>query len=58
VPRYDYKCNTCYSVVEFERSIGDDTQPICCSKLMNRQWGFAPTAIFNGSGFYSTDNRN
>jgi len=58
VPKYDYRCNVCSSVVEFERSMGDDTEPICCFQFMNRQWGFAPTVIFNGSGFYSTDKRN
>lgn len=57
MPKYDYKCNTCSSFIEFERGIEDTTEPICCSKSMIRQWGSAPTVLFNGSGFYSTDNR-
>ena len=57
MPKYDYRCETCSSIVEFERSIGDNTEPICCSKSMSRLWGSSPTVIFNGSGFYSTDNR-
>ena len=56
MPRYDYRCSICSSQVEFERSIGDDKYPICCNESMQRVWS-APAAIFNGSGFYSTDNR-
>ena len=57
MPKYDYKCNTCSSTVEFERAIGDNIEPTCCSTTMVRLWGSAPTVVFNGSGFYSTDNR-
>ena len=56
MPRYDYKCSICHVQIEFEKSIGDDTNPICCRESMQRVWS-APVAIFNGSGFYSTDNR-
>jgi putative FmdB family regulatory protein len=56
MPRYDYKCSICSSQVEFEKSIGDDKYPICCSESMQRVWS-APAAIFNGPGFYSSDNR-
>ncbi len=56
MPRYDFKCLICSSQVEFERSIGDDKYPICCNESMQKIWT-APAAIFNGSGFYSTDNR-
>jgi len=56
MPRYDFKCSICNSQVEFERSIGDEKYPICCNVSMERLWS-APAAIFNGSGFYSTDNR-
>lgn len=56
MPRYDFKCSVCSSQVELERSIGDEKYPICCNVSMERLWS-APAAIFNGSGFYSTDNR-
>ena len=57
MPKYDYKCNTCGSVVEFERGIGEDREPSCCFETMIRVWNSAPSIVFNGSGFYSTDNR-
>ena len=57
MPKYDYKCNICCSSIEFERGIGEDREPICCSNIMTRQWNSAPNVVFNGSGFYSTDNR-
>jgi putative FmdB family regulatory protein len=56
MPRYDYKCSICSSQTELEKSIGDDIYPVCCNESMQRLWS-APAAIFNGSGFYSTDNR-
>jgi putative FmdB family regulatory protein len=56
MPRYDYKCSICSSQIEFEKSIGDDKYPVCCNESMQRVWS-TPAAIFNGSGFYSTDNR-
>jgi predicted nucleic acid-binding Zn ribbon protein len=34
MPRYDYKCSICCSQIEFEKSIGDDKSPICCSESM------------------------
>lgn len=57
MPRYEYKCFICSSQIELEKSINDsDRYPICCSQSMQRLWS-APIVIFNGSGFYSTDNR-
>jgi len=56
MPRYDYKCSVCSSQIEFEKSIGDDKYPVCCNESMQRLWS-ATAVIFNGSGFYSTDNR-
>jgi putative FmdB family regulatory protein len=56
VPKYDYKCSICSSQIEFEKSIEEDRHPVCCNESMQRLWS-APAAIFNGSGFYSTDNR-
>ena len=56
MPRYDYKCSVCSSQIEFEKKFDEDRFPVCCNQSMQRLWS-APTAIFNGSGFYSTDNR-
>ena len=57
MPRYDYKCSECGSSIEFERGFGEDREPSCCNQIMTRQWGAPAGIIFNGSGFYSTDNR-
>jgi putative FmdB family regulatory protein len=56
MPRYDFKCLVCSSQIEFERSVSDEIYPICCNQSMQKLWT-APTVIFNGNGFYSTDNR-
>jgi putative FmdB family regulatory protein len=56
MPKYDYKCNTCSSQIEFERGFGEDREPSCCGDTMTRVWG-SIGVIFNGSGFYSTDNK-
>jgi putative FmdB family regulatory protein len=56
MPRYDYKCSVCSVQIEFEKSVGDEHLPTCCSESMQRVWS-SPGIIFNGSGFYSTDNR-
>ena len=56
MPRYDYKCSVCSGQIEFEKSIGDEHLPTCCNESMQRVWS-SPGVIFNGRGFYSTDNR-
>ena len=56
MPKYDYKCNKCFSQVEFERGLGEDREPSCCGNTMIRVWG-SIGVIFNGPGFYSTDNK-
>lgn len=55
MPRYDFKCLQCNSQIEFEKAF-DDAYPKCCGNSMQRIWS-TPSAIFRGSGFYSTDNR-
>jgi putative FmdB family regulatory protein len=57
MPVYDYKCNVCSSVIEFQRGFGEDREPSCCQTIMTRMWTSPPGVLFNGSGFYSTDNR-
>ena len=56
MPVYDYKCLQCSSSIEFQRGFGEDREPVCCGNIMQRQWS-SPGVLFNGSGFYSTDNR-
>ena len=56
MPVYDYKCVKCSSIVEYKRDFGDSTEPTCCNETMQRQWQ-SPGVVFNGSGFYVTDNR-
>jgi putative FmdB family regulatory protein len=56
MPKYDYKCNKCSSQIEFERGFGEDREPSCCNELMTRVWS-SVGVLFNGPGFYSTDNR-
>jgi putative FmdB family regulatory protein len=56
MPTYDYKCSVCSITTEFIRGFGEDREPICCNATMQRLWS-SPGVVFNGSGFYSTDNR-
>ena len=56
MPVYDYKCTQSSGTVEFKREFGDNTEPVCCNEVMSRQWS-SPGVVFNGNGFYSTDNR-
>ena len=56
MPTYDYKCSVCSITTEFTRGFGEDREPICCNATMQRLWS-SPGVVFNGSGFYSTDNR-
>ena len=55
---YSFKCD-CGSTRDVEQSIhAEIIEPICtdCQKSMYRCWA-SPTIIFNGNGFYSTDNK-
>ena len=56
MPVYDYKCTQCSGTVEFKREFDDSIEPVCCNQTMSRQWS-SPGVVFNGTGFYSTDNR-
>jgi predicted nucleic acid-binding Zn ribbon protein len=42
--------------IEYQRGFGEDREPVCCEQTMQRQYS-SPGVLFNGSGFYSTDNR-
>ena len=52
MPKYDYKCEGCNSVVEITRSFDEDSSPMCttCNSTMIRQWSATP-AIFRGGGW-------
>jgi putative FmdB family regulatory protein len=56
MPVYDYRCTLCSCTIEFKREFGEDREPSCCNQVMQRQWS-SPGVLFNGSGFYSSDNR-
>lgn len=56
---YDYECPKCKTGYTVERGIKDaEVLPVCvdCHEPMARKWS-APTVVFTGSGFYSTDNK-
>lgn len=53
MPTYDYKCTVCGIVREIFRNLGEDSEPVCCDKNMERVWT-APPVQFKGTGFYST----
>ena len=57
MPKYEYKCIDCNSIVEVEASIYDLVEtPDCseCEMPMSRHYSkFAIS--FKGNGFYSTD---
>ena len=52
MPRYDYKCDTCGSQIEVERSFHEEGSPICtgCNSTMSRVWQTTP-AHFKGGGW-------
>jgi putative FmdB family regulatory protein len=52
MPNYDFKCNTCNSILEVQ-----DPAPVpctTCGNTMERIWT-VPGIKFNAPGFYSTD---
>jgi putative FmdB family regulatory protein len=55
---YEYECSTDKTVVTIERKMSDpEVVPICttCHGNLTRVWS-TPSIVFNGPGFYSTDN--
>jgi putative FmdB family regulatory protein len=59
MPLYEYQCNKCDK--EFIMSADkppktNPTCPNCGSENTMRLWN-APTVIFRGNGFYTTDNK-
>lgn len=58
MPIYQYICDPCKNEFEVNKSVNDDTIPVCNECGNNARKVFSLGGIlFNGSGFYSTDNR-
>lgn len=60
MPIYEYKCSgECPGLINKQRSIQDSDPGYSCESCnlpLERVYSNV-TAVFNGSGFYSTDNR-
>lgn len=52
MPKYDYKCSKCDTVVEVTRSFQDNGDELCsgCNSPMSRVWQATP-AHFKGGGW-------
>jgi putative FmdB family regulatory protein len=50
MPIYEFKCNVCQISIEIEKSIHEESQPICCGANMSRTYStFGIT--FKGKGW-------
>lgn len=58
MPTYQYKCDNCESDFDIEKSVHDSSIPKCkiCNLDLRKIFSLGGI-LFNGSGFYSTDNR-
>jgi putative FmdB family regulatory protein len=59
MPKYDYKCIKCETIITIERSLNEvEVIPTCkqCKQLTSRLYN-SPAITFKGSGFYSTDGK-
>ncbi len=58
MPIYEYECNLCHSRFEKKQRFDEEPIAICpkCQGKVRRVFHPVPI-IFNGSGFYVTDNR-
>jgi putative FmdB family regulatory protein len=59
VPKYEYCCNRCEKFYMIERSINEDDpgyKCTLCQENLIRVYS-SVGVIFNGSGFYKTDNK-
>jgi putative FmdB family regulatory protein len=58
MPTYQYKCDKCENNFDIEKSVYDNSIPKCKTCNLDLRKIFSLGGIlFNGSGFYSTDNR-
>jgi len=58
MPVYEYECEVCLKRFDLRRRFDDESVTKCpeCSGKAHRMFTAVPV-IFNGSGFYVTDNR-
>ncbi len=58
MPVYEYECNICSKRFDVKRGFNDESIAQCpqCNGKAHRLFSAVPI-IFNGSGFYVTDNR-
>lgn len=58
MPKYDYKCDECETVVEVQKSFSDPDQELCATCGAEMSKVYTPIGVtFKGSGFYRTDSR-
>jgi putative FmdB family regulatory protein len=58
MPVYEYKCEQCGARFDLRRSLVEDTEARCPDCGGRGRRVYSPVSvIFNGSGFYTTDNR-
>ena len=58
MPTYEYQCESCLTKFDVRRSFNDELPTYCPKCKREAQRLFSPVPIiFNGSGFYITDNR-
>ena len=59
MPTYQYRCGDCGADRELEHGMSEDPIIECfmCDDNFMRRVPQATSAVFNGSGFYRTDNR-
>ena len=58
MPTYTYECPGCGDVRDIERKINDPEETYICTQChcqFVRKWD-VPGIVFNGPGFYKTDN--
>jgi len=60
MPIFDYRCETCGTVVEILILPGEKSEPTCpkCASPMKRMFSGSVGLVFKGSGFYITDYKN
>jgi putative FmdB family regulatory protein len=58
MPKYDYKCDACETVIEVQKSFSDSDQEVCAICGLEMSKVYTPVGVtFKGSGFYRTDSR-
>ena len=59
MPVYEYECEQCGARFDLRRSLVEDTEARCPGCGGRGRRVYSPVSvIFNGSGFYTTDNRS